>query len=876
MFDNNRAKRLLALSASTVSIVLASANVQAQTLPASNSSDATRPTSDNDIVVTGSRFGDRTATASPTPIDSIGADQLAHSGAVDLQSMLKVAVPTFSIPRPSAAGVSDFLQSPTLRGLSTGDLLLLINGKRRHTNSDLNTNNQIGRGDVAYDFSAIPASAIKRIEVLRDGAAAQYGSDAIAGVTNLVLDDSVGYLAQGEFGKTAHGDGAHYQLDLGAGFALGDGGSLRITGQYIDHHHTDRAQPDTRQQYFGSNGTKLPSGNFGSGTGLTPPNGTLDPREATFNRDIWVFGEPDYTNKTIFANFKLPVSSSVTLYSFGGYNYLRGTSYNFLRRSGQDETVRSLHPDGFLPINLVRLENYSGALGIKGDDLAGFGWDLSSVYGVSTSKQSNINSDNVSLGNASPLDFYRGAERFRQWTNNLDITRSIPMADGAPIKIAFGAEYRREWYRLIAGDPASYVNGGIPILDGPNAGKVAPVGSQPAPGITPANAISGSRDSEAIYAEIEKTFFGRLLLDGAIRHEHFSDFGNTTNYKIASRLQIAKPFAIRASYGTGFRAPALAQIIFNSSTTNFLNGQPVAIRVISVNDPIAPLVGAPLLKPEKSRDLTAGGVLKFGAFSASLDWYQLKLRDRLALSSAFSGTALTNYLTANGFPGISSVSFVTNGVDTTTRGVDITASYHHGLGGLGELAATFAANFNKSRIDRIAGTPAPLAALGITTPLEDLTNQVRLTESAPKNKIALDLTWTKDRFHLSLVNTRYGKVSQVALTNKTPAQVAVLTPGYDVTLVPAANGVNSDIIQAFRADIVTDLEASYDVTDAIRLSVGANNVFDVFPDKQIASTVASVAAGTNGADNNGVFPYAYIAPYGTSGRFLYVKASVRF
>lgn len=245
-----------------------------------------------EIVVTGSRFGGRTVVESPTPIDSIGAEQLTRGGATDLQSMLKVAVPSFSTPRPSAAGVADFLTPPTLRGLSTGQILLLVNGKRRHTSSQLNTSNQIGRGDVAYDFNAIPAAAIKRVEVLRDGAAAQYGSDAIAGVMNIVLDDSVGYVAQGKAGATTHSDGRHLEAAASAGFALGDDGVFRLTMQYQDHERTDRALPDTRQQYLGSNGTRAPSANFGSGTGLTPSSGTLDPREASFDRSIWVFGEP--------------------------------------------------------------------------------------------------------------------------------------------------------------------------------------------------------------------------------------------------------------------------------------------------------------------------------------------------------------------------------------------------------------------------------------------------------------------------------------------------------------------------------------------------------------------------------------------------------
>ena len=865
---------ILALVTSGTALAQAAPVGQPVSTRSAESQQPAKPASE--IVITGSRFGGRTAGKSPTPIDLITPQELQRGGGKDLQASLKVAVPSFSVPQPAASGISDFLQSPTLRGLSTGDLLVLVNGKRRQTNSDLNVSLQIGRGDVAYDFSAIPIAALKRVEVLRDDAAAQYGSDAIAGVINLVLDDSVGYYASAKYGQTTHGDGQNYEADLGAGFKVGEG-SLRITAEYIDHEMTNRAEPDTRQQYFGSNGTLFPSGNYGSGTGLTPSNGTLDPREATINRNMWVFGEPAYTNRVLFENFNLPISSNVTFYSFGGLNYLRGVTDLFFRRAGQDETVRLLHPDGFLPASLAQVYNRSIAAGFKGDDLAGFKWDLSTVYGYTKTEQSDINSDNASLGDASPLNFYRGAEIFRQWTNNLDITREIPVGDDSPLKIAFGGEYRRETYALVAGDLDSYINGGVPILDGPDKGKPAPAGAQPNPGITPQNAISGLRNAKSIYAEVEKQFFDRLLIDGSVRHENYSDFGSTTNYKVNGRFEITKGFAVRGAIGTGFRAPALAQIIYNSSTVAFFNGQPIAIRLISTTDPMAPLVGAPRLKPEKSKNWTIGTTFSRGGFSAAVDYYHIKLNDRLALSSAFSSPALTAYLAANGFPGISSVSFVTNGLDTTTKGVDVTADYHRRVSEHDTLSATFAANFNSSRIDRLSGTPAPLAALGITTPLEDLTNQVRITSSAPKSKNSLALNWRHDKFGFSLVNTRYGKVSQVALTGKTPAQVAALIPGYDVKLVPSAPGsANSDIIQTFRADIITDLEVSYDLTKQLTLAVGSSNIFDKFPEKQIASTVASVKAGTNGGDNNGIFPYAYIAPYGTDGRIVYARLSLKF
>lgn len=834
----------------------------------------------SEVVVTGSRFGPRVVTDSPTPIDSISRDELTKVGAPTLQGLLKIAVPSFSTPRPATAGPQDFLTPPTLRGLSTGQVLVLVNGKRRHTSAELNTSNQIGRGDVAYDFNSIPAGAIGRVEVLRDGAAAQYGSDAIAGVLDIQLDSSLGFLAQAQYGETTKGDGQDAQLTVADGFRIGDGGFVRITAAYQDHQRTDRALPDTRQQYFGRNAAGAPvaiSGNYGSGIGLTPSNGTLDPREATFDRNIWIFGEPEYRNGSVFANAELPLTSNIKAYAFGGYNRLEGVSNDFFRRAGQDETVRAIYPNGFLPFEIIKLQNVSAAVGLKGSDLAGFNWDLSTEYGASIDRLGFKNSDNVSLGAASPTEFDRGGSRFRQWTTNLDLTREFAMRDGAPLKVAFGLEYRKEFYDLLVGEPSSYANGGVPILDGPNAGKPAPVGAQPGGVVTPADAVKADRDSKAVYAEVEKEFAGRLLLSGAVRHERFSDFGSTTNYKVAGRFELMEGLALRASYGTGFRAPALAQSFFSQTNINFVNGQPLAVKIVAVNNPVATLAGASPLKPEKSKDLSVGLVFSRGPFSATLDAYRIEITNRIAISSNFQGAALTNYLTANGFPGISSVAYLTNAVDTTTEGFDVTARYRADLGDAGMLTATLAANHNRSSFDRIAGTPAPLAAIGVTTPLFDLTQQVRLTQSMPKDKETLNLDWSRGKWRVNLTNTRYGKVAQVALTGRTPAQVAALIPGYDVTLVPSAPGsANSDIIQRFRADIVTDLDVAYMLTDKVTLTVGALNLFDKYPERQIASTVASVAAGTNGADNNGIFPYAYIAPYGTNGRFLYVKASYRF
>jgi iron complex outermembrane receptor protein len=841
---------------------------------------AIEPIDRSDIVVTGSRFGGRTRLESATPVDAISQEELQQSGRVDLIQMLKVQVPSFSSPRPLASGIGDFLQPPSLRGLGPGELLVLINGKRRHTASDLNSSNGIGRGDVSIDFNAIPSLALSRIEVLRDGAAAQYGSDAISGVINMFLDRSVGTRAQATYLTTTEGDGDTYEASASVGVPVGANGVFRLTAAYQDRGGTNRARPDTRQQYFGANAAGrpvLPSGNFGSGTGLTAPAGTLDPREAGFNRNSSQQGDQPNTNKQIFYNFVAEAPGNVELYSFGGYNRIDGDIQYLFRRAGQDETVRALYPDGYSPGLETRIENFSTAIGMRGSDLLGFGWDLSNVYGASTQDLTYVNSVNVSLGAASPTSFYRNGSDFYQWTSNLDLTREIPVGDGSPLKLAFGLEHREETYRLLSGSPDGYRNGGVPILDGPNAGRPAVVGAQPGPSNGPDDRASLSRHSYALYGEAEKNLLDRLLISGAVRHEHYSDFGDTTNFKVASRLGLIGTWAVRGSYNTGFRAPALAQSGYNASNTLILNGTQAIVRVAAVDTPAARLAGAGDLKPEKSDNVSAGTVFEVGGLTFTLDAYQIKVRDRIAISSTFQDTRLTNFLAANGQSGFAALSFLTNAVDTKTRGIDLVMNYRHTFGDGSRVTGTLAGNYNKTTFDRIATAPAPIAALGITTPLFDVTQQLRFSDSQPRDKVTLDVNYARGPFTLSVTNTRYGEVSTVAIQNRTPAQVAALIPGFDTRTIASSTGsANSDIIQTFGGKVLTDVELSWQATKALRLSAGAQNLFDVYPDENLASTVASVAAGTNGSDNAGTQPYNAISPFGFNGRSVFVRAGLNF
>lgn len=827
------------------------------------------------VVVTGSRFGGRTVTDSDTPVDVVSASQLANTGATELQQMLKVAVPSFSTPSPATGGPLDFLQPPTLRGLGPGEVLVLLNGKRYHTDAELNTGVQIGRGDVEYNFNTIPTAALSSTEVLRDGAAAQYGSDAISGVINLRLSDRVGTDMNVHSGISTLGDGQEFEASVGQGFDLGNGGFIRITADYKASGSTNRARPDTRQQYFGTNSSGalvLPSGNFGSGIGLTPSNGTLDPREAGFDRDVWHFGNDPYHSEALVINSEYPINSAVTAYAFADLSHLIGDSPQFFRGPSNDATIRAIYPNGFDPIQKVRFFNMSETAGLKGDDIVGFKWDLSTTYGGSYDQIGYFNSDNPSMGAASPTSFANaGRANFTQSTTNLDLTREFNLGDLGPLDVALGAEYRAESYASLAGQQTAYENGGVPVLDGPDAGKPAPVGAQTG-AISPQDSNRLSRGATSEYAEVQKDFWTVLNLDAAIRHESYTDFGEVTDFKLAGRLALPDNFALRASYGTGFRAPALAQEGFASTVTSFSGTNIVFTKFVPAGSALGNLVGAPALRAEASNDASVGLVYGGDNLTASIDAYQIKLKHRIVDSSTFASGPLTSYLASQGFPGISSVAFETNAADTTTTGLDVTGSYRYETGNYGSLTSTLAANFNDTEFDHISGTPTQLTSLGITTPVINLTNEFLIAHSTPKNKETLDLSWALNNWNIDLNNTRYGSVAQIDFASATPAQIASFGNSYNLQLYPIAGSANSQVAQYFRPDIVTDLAISY-AFDQWKITLGSSNLFNIYPQHQVASSAATVAAGTNGADNAGIFPYSYLAPYGTVGRFVYANIS---
>ncbi len=446
----------------------------------------------NAVVVTGTRQPNRTAVDAPAPVDVFTAQEIRQSGRTETSQIIEMLAPSFNFPRPSVTDGTDHIRPATLRGLNSDQLLVLINGKRRHNSSLVNINGSVGRGSMAVDLNAIPPSAIDHIEILRDGAAAQYGSDAIAGVINIILkSDAPGELSV-QTGKTNAGDGQSVVTDGSYSWALPRGGYLNLSGEMRNRDSTNRTGADTRQQYF----TGDPRNNVG----------VLNNRI-----DSWV-GDPKMNGGAGFYNLDIPMNSDVQFYSFGGMSYSRGLAAGFFRRAEDDRTLRAYYPNGFLPLIGSHIWDFSGAAGFKGT-LSDWNWDLGSVFGRNTFRYDVDNSVNVSMGTNSPTTFNAGTMSFDQWTTTLDVQRSFNVGWAEPLSVAWGAEARRDHYGISAGDQASWINGGIPILDGPDSGNAAAAGAQVFPGFRPSDAQDVARTNVAGYVDLASNPVKQLMLD---------------------------------------------------------------------------------------------------------------------------------------------------------------------------------------------------------------------------------------------------------------------------------------------------------------------------------------------------------------------------
>ncbi|MEQ1510055.1 MAG: TonB-dependent receptor [Sphingopyxis sp.] len=821
-----------------------------------------------EIIVIGTRRTDRTVEDSPVPIDIIGGEALAESGYTDVNRLLNQLVPSFNFPQPSIADGTDVLRPATLRGLSPDQTLVLVNGKRRHTSALLNINGSVGRGSAAVDLNTIPPLAIERIEVLRDGAASQYGSDAIAGVLNIQLRRSEGGRAQvtyGQYHTTMAGvidatgvqlatggqpalnpnagaggvyllngtterernDGGTTTLAFNYGLPMGDNAFLNFTAQFQDRGTTNRTSADPRQQYplIGAN---------------------VDPRELTFNRFNHRFGDAATTDYALFLNGGWDVGPGAELYGFASYNIRDGESGGFYRRANDARnrdfaaSTTSFVPyyaDGFLPLIVSTIEDVSAAAGVRGE-VSDWNYDLSLVYGSNSFQFGVENSFNPSIGGInSARKFDSGGLRFGQTTFNLDLQRTLDVGIGDGLSVAFGGEYRNENFRIVAGELQSYQAG--PFAAAP---FLAQAGAQVFPGFRPANAVDASRNNYAAYLELESDVSDMLTLQAAGRYEHFSDFGSTVNGKFAARFEPFDGLGFRGSVSTGFRAPSLHQQFFSANQTRNINGALVEIGVFPVSDPIARALGSRPLEPEKSLNFSGGMTFSLvDGLSITADYYNIKINNRIVVTEVLSGAVVTALLNGAGFNNISSAQFFVNGIDTRTEGFDIVAAYRVPDFGLGRLRLTAGYNQTNTTITSRAVLPT---LPGLT--LFGRQESIRLTDGQPSNKINVGLDWDLGAFSLTTRGNRYGEVT---------------SPGVD-----AARD------QVFGAEWVFDMEVRFKPLEALELAVGANNLFDQYPDLVRAGVVGGQNYGLNGF----FLPYSSFSPFGFNGRFVYGRATVNF
>ncbi len=792
----------------------------------------------NAIAVLGTRTAERTVLDAPAPIDVLTASELKATGRVEVAQMIQMVAPSFNFPRTTIGDGTDHVRPATLRGLGADQVLVLVNGKRRHTSALVNVNGFIGRGQAAVDLNAIPANMIDRIEILRDGAAAQYGSDAIAGVINLVLKTNAPTevnLTVGRTQTTLKGnpawpvdatqknqtfskdltDGAAVQANGNYSWDFGGAGFLAVGAEVRNRNPTNRSLPDYRQQYF-----------------------TGDPRNSNPAQINHRQGDSETRDYVGFYNFGRNIGTgSMQLYSSGGLSVRKGNSAGFWRRAQDDRTVRALYPDGFLPLITSNIRDYSGTVGVKGN--AGkWKYDLSSVAGRNTFEFIIDNTANVTLGAISPRTMNAGALGFLQSTTNADFNREFDIGLRNPLRFATGAEFRYESYDIGAGAADSYRDGGAKILDGPNVGKQGAVGSQVFPGFRPTDAGTHTRSNVGVWVEAENDVTSRWLLSVAARGENYSDFGGTATGKVATRISLLEKLKLRGAVSTGFRAPSLHQQWFSSTATNFVNGVPFDVRTLPVNDPIAKILGSQELTPEKSVNWSGGfAVEPTRNLSITADYYNIFIADRIVFSENFTGAQVTALLAANGLTSVQGGRYFTNAINTRTQGADIVANYGVQVGKVGFLRLTSAYNTSENKVTHVKATPAALSSQS-----ESLFGRVergRIEVGQPRSNLVFSANLSRKWLGLTARTQRFGEV------------------------VNRGTAVNGSLDNTYRAKFITDLSAEVTVLRRAKLTVGADNVMDTYPDYNSAAT-----------NNSGIFPFNGTSPFGFNGRYMYARMNI--
>jgi iron complex outermembrane receptor protein len=761
------------------------------------------------VIVTGTRVSDRTRLETLAPVDVLNESALRNQGTTELAEALSTVTPSLNFPRPAVTDGTDHVRPAALRGLAPDETLVLVNSKRRHTSALVNVNGSIGRGSAAVDLNAIPAAAIERVEVLRDGASAQYGSDAIAGVVNIRLREArEGGGTSVTFGKydtqvdaarisySAH-DGQTTSASGWLGLPLGADGFATLSGEYRDRNPTGR--------------------------------GDLDPRLATQNppeplRVDSRYGDSDEHDKTVYLNAGLPLAGDWETYGWAGFQDRDGGSAATPRIRSNPNNDPTVYPNGFLPIITSNIKDVTAAWGVRGP-LAGWQADASLVYGHNKFDYGVEHSINGTLVPNSPTSFAAGGMQYGQLVLNAGLTRGFDWGFAGPANFAVGAEARREDYKITPGEEASYVNG-------PRQGNQIVPGAQGFPGFKPENATSENRSALSLYGDLETQLTEKWLASVAVRGEHYSDFGSAVTGKLSARYDFTRSFALRGAISTGFRAPSLQQQFFTSTATNFINGSAFEVVTLPATSPTARALGARNLDAEKSRNFSLGTVVRVGALETTLDAYHIEIDDRIVLSENIGGTAEIAALLPRE---VGLARFFINGVDTKTNGVDLVTRYGWNFESAGKLDVTASANYNHTNVTRLPTTNV-LSSLRAPPTLFGRVNTLIFEEATPKSKGILALDWS-----------RHVGFGSIGVGTKAVRYGKIVDPG---------TAPNLDF--HLGAKTLVDLELRSEVGEHFQGALGVDNLFDTYPD----------AAPAN-LDTNGLVAFSRYSPFGFNGRFVY-------
>jgi iron complex outermembrane recepter protein len=808
--------RILLFSAvSAVSLIATGAFAQSK--PATTAA-ATASAEVEELVVTGSRAEPKSRLETIAPVDVVTSKALQQRGSTELAAALAAIVPSLDFPRPSNTDGTDSVRPLTLRGQGPDETLVLINGVRAHTSALVNLNGSVGRGSAAVDLNTIPEVALDRIEVLRDGASAIYGSDAIAGVINIGLRqaDHGGYaeVNYGEHvsefqyhnaGTRKFDDGQTVTVAGWQGFKLGSDGFLTVSAQYKHQDPTNRSDADPRFPALG-----------------------VDSR----------FGDGSVDEDTLYFNAGKPLGDGWELKAWGGGQLRHSeTAATFRAPNDATQNIPSVYPNGYLPLISTHADDFS-----IGGQLAGMiaGWKstFSLDYGWNRLQYNVNNTLNPSLGPTSPHSFYAGEMTYDQTVGNADFSREFDVGTAGPLTVAFGLEARDEQFKIGAGEPGSYERGTVdPQLS---------LGSRGFSGFTPENVIDKSRNNVGVYLDLEDKLTNWLTASAAVRQEHYSDFGDATSGKIGLRADVTSEFALRASAESGFRAPSLQQQYFTSTSILFINGIPFDTGTFPSTSATGKALGGKPLEPEKSGNYSAGFVFHRGPFEATVDAYQIDIFNKVVLSETLTGSATAAagsdaaviFALLNPF-GASAARFFLNGVDTHTQGVDYSVSYRLATDDLGDFNLSASANQNMVKVTKTPATP--ITILPVPTSLFARQAVQRFEHGQPKYKITLQSDWEKGNWGGTLRSTFYGDV---------------LSPG---TALDGSQDVHTG------ARTLWDLEGRYKLPHDVTLALGADNLFDTYP-RQIPTAL----------NTTGAAPFTSFSPFGFDGRFVYGRVSVQW